>query len=341
MRAETRETDVEELHRWASDPTSWRSDAPIVAVVDLDMANSPAGGPRAPSLGDQRGAVGGRPLPFGMPAVVVGVAADAASRPEICDLVLGADERDHIDLVLDTVGTNPVASMALVSLMRTERERGVAAGLVAESATYAALQAGEEFRRWRTGRPPSPVKSDEQPVIARREGDVLHLRLHRPSRRNALDASMRDALAEMLGLVAADRTIRSVVLDGAGPAFCSGGDLDEFGTAPDPAVAHLVRLERNLGALLHDVAERLTVHVHGAAVGSGIEMAAFAGRVLMAPDVRIALPELSMGLIPGAGGTVSIAARIGRHRLCRLALTGEQIGVRAALDWGLADGMLD
>jgi len=61
--------------------------------------------------------------------------------------------------------------------------------------------------------------------------------------------------------------------------------------------------------------------------------------VLAAPDTAIALPELLLGLIPGAGGTVSLPRRIGRHRTARLALTGERLDARTALDWGLIDAI--
>ncbi len=69
----------------------------------------------------------------------------------------------------------------------------------------------------------------------------------------------------------------TVAIRGAGPAFCSGGDLAEFGTAPDPSTAHLVRLRHSAGQLLHDLADRVTAHIHGACVGAGIELPAFAG----------------------------------------------------------------
>jgi enoyl-CoA hydratase/carnithine racemase len=72
-------------------------------------------------------------------------------------------------------------------------------------------------------------------------------------------------------------------------------------------------------------------------VGSGIELPAFAGRVLAAPDTQVRLPELALGLIPGAGGTVSITARIGRHRTALLGLTGAPVDADTALAWGLVD----
>ena len=147
-----------------------------------------------------------------------------------------------------------------------------------------------------------------------REGVCLHITLHRPGRHNAVDAALREHLVEALLVACADPSIERVVVDGAGPSFCSGGDLAEFGTLPDPATAHLVRLTRSPARLLAELAPRLEVRLHGACVGAGIEMAAFARRVVARPDTLISLPEIGLGLIPGAGGTVSLPRRIGRHR---------------------------
>lgn len=315
--------DADELRGVAADPGRWPASGSVF-LIDLD-----AGGSR----------VGDLALPFGFPGIVIGSSTDPARRDAACDLVSGTHETGVLDAVAATVDANPVAAMTLVSLLRTGAEASTEQGLLAESACYSALQAGEEFRRWRAATPVRPIPPVDQPVVARREGRLLRLTLNRPGRRNALDTSMRDALAEALTLAALDERIESILLDGAGPAFCSGGDLDQFGTAPDPATAHLVRIERSLGALLAGVSGRLTARIHGACVGSGIEMAAFAGEVIAAPDARIGLPEVSMGLIPGAGGTVSITRRIGRHRTCRLALSGERLDAPTALEWGLVDSV--
>ncbi|MFI1336308.1 enoyl-CoA hydratase/isomerase family protein [Streptomyces sp. NPDC020845] len=138
--------------------------------------------------------------------------------------------------------------------------------------------------------------------------------MDRPWVRNAVDAATRDALCEALEVAVADPSITVVDLHGHGPAFCSGGDLAEFGTARDPAEAHRVRVHRSPAALLQRCGPKVTAHLHGACVGAGIELAAFAGRVLAAPDTVIRLPETEMGLIPGAGGTASLPPRIGRER---------------------------
>jgi enoyl-CoA hydratase/carnithine racemase len=77
--------------------------------------------------------------------------------------------------------------------------------------------------------------------------------------------------------------------------------------------------------------------LHGACAGSGIELPAFAGSVAARPGTRIWLPELAMGLIPGAGGTVSLPRRIGRGRTAWMALSGRPVDVPTALEWGLVD----
>ena len=77
--------------------------------------------------------------------------------------------------------------------------------------------------------------------------------------------------------------------------------------------------------------------VHGQVLGSGLEMAAFCGHVVCARGATLGLPELALGLIPGAGGTVSITRRIGRWRTAYLVLSGRQLDPETALSWGLVD----
>jgi enoyl-CoA hydratase len=86
---------------------------------------------------------------------------------------------------------------------------------------------------------------------------------------------------------------------------------------------------------------KFDAHVQGACVGSGLEVAAFAARLTAAPDAWFQLPELAMGLIPGAGGCVSVPRRIGRRRTAALVLSGRRISARTALDWGLIDAIVN
>ncbi|KAA1394300.1 enoyl-CoA hydratase/isomerase family protein [Aeromicrobium ginsengisoli] len=231
----------------------------------------------------------------------------------------------------------PTSSLSLVWLLRSESYRDLRRGLVAESATYSMLLAGEEFQRWREDR---PRRSREQAATPRtrvsRDGDVLRVTLTHPSRRNAMDAQMRDELLEALELARWDESL-SVVLDADGPCFSSGGDLDEFATTPDPSRAHLIRSTASVGGVLAELSGRVLVRVHGDCFGAGVELPAFAGRVVARPGTTFTLPEISMGLVPGAGGTTSIPRRIGRHRTTWWALSGRTLDASTALTWGLID----
>jgi enoyl-CoA hydratase/carnithine racemase len=234
--------------------------------------------------------------------------------------------------------TNPMAAATLRQVLRVTEALPVDDGLVVESLAYSTLLGGPEFEAWRSARPRrEPPEPSGPPVRLARDGDRLEIVLDRPERRNAYSRHMRDALVEALTLVDLDPSIGEVVLRGEGPAFCSGGDLDEFGTTPDPVTGHVIRTTRSAAALIHRNRDRITVHVHGACVGAGIELPSFAGRVVAAPDAFFLLPEVAMGLIPGAGGTVGIPRRIGRERTEQMALAGERVDAATALAWGLVD----
>jgi enoyl-CoA hydratase len=277
-----------------------------------------------------------------LPAVVVGtsVSTSASDMPRTADLVdvVVPPEGDELAATVDAVAANPLAATALALVLRGSEVRSVAEGLQLESAVYGTLQGGPEFAAWRASRPVHPPRPEAGPAVAvHRDGDRLELVLNRPAVRNALDARMRDELVAGLAIAAGDPTVAEVRLRGAGPAFCAGGDLDEFGSRPDVATAHFVRMTRSPARVLAAVADRVVAHLHGACFGSGIELPAFAARVVARPDTIVGVPEVSLGLIPGAGGTVSLPRRIGRHRTAALALTGRTIDAATALEWGLVD----
>jgi len=233
---------------------------------------------------------------------------------------------------------SPRAAIACGQLVRQTAVLGTSEGLAAEATAYSLLLGGTEFRRWLGQRGPArPRTPAAEPVLVRRDGARLSIALNVPERRNAFSAAVREALLDAVLLAEADETIESVQLSGAGPAFCSGGDLDEFGTATDLVAACLVRLSRAPWRVIDRIAPKVTVYAHGACVGAGTEMAAYAGRVVAAPDAFFALPEVRMGLVPGAGGSVSVVRRIGRWRAAWLMLTGDRLPAATALRWGLVD----
>lgn len=214
-------------------------------------------------------------------------------------------------------------------------------GLVTESLAYSTLQSGREFARWLEERGPKQPAVIPDPVQAERHGDTLHVRFNRPQRHNAFSTDARAALLEALEVARLDPSVTEVVLSGNGPSFCSGGDLAEFGTFADPASAHLARTRYSPARVLDEITARVgpacRAVVHGQVLGSGLEMAAYCGHVTCAPDAVLGLPELALGLIPGAGGTVSITRRIGRWRTAYLVLSGRTVDPATALAWGLVD----
>jgi enoyl-CoA hydratase len=272
--------------------------------------------------------------------VVVGLArAMNQPVPKVVDVL--ADERQLASLA-QSIRANPVAAHVLVQVVRHNESANVVDGLLAESLAYSTLQHGAGFMDWLASRgPPRASSDDAEPVALARDGELLRITLQRPAKRNAYSSAMRDALCGALDLALADETIRKIVIDGRGPAFCAGGDLDEFGIARDAAIAHVARTTRSAGALLHRLRDRVECRVHGACIGAGIELPAFAGRVIARRDAFFQLPEVGMGLVPGAGGTVSVTRRIGRLRAAALALTGERIDAATALGWGLVDSVVD
>ena len=285
-----------------------------------------------------------------LPCVTVAISSDNASpvgvQPERApawvapfDVVVTEDEVDDLTTAVER---SPMASLALVQLLRAGQALDVWGGLLAESTTYSMLQAGPEFARWLASRPavrsePSVEPRLEPTVVVAREGARVHVTLNRPNVHNAFNTAMRDELVATLRAVVADASIAEVHLDGAGPSFCSGGDLDEFGTFPDPPAAHHARMTRSPAWWLAQCAARTSVALHGACIGAGIELAAFAGDVTATEDAYFQLPEVAFGLVPGAGGTVSLARRVGRQRTAWLALSGRRIDARTALAWGLVD----
>jgi hypothetical protein len=275
-----------------------------------------------------------------LPFVVVGVSHGAVAERwlDLCDVVV--DESDTaLDRIAENVTGHPVTAATLALLLRGQHHLSVGEGLVAESAAYSVLQSGSEFAAWRAARPRrAEGASAPGPRVRVDRGDeVFSITLTRPDRLNALDARMRDELVEALTLAAATPDVTRVELRGEGKAFCAGGDLDEFGSRSDPAAAHVIRLERSVGRTLSRLAKSTVTYLHGACMGSGIELAAFTDWVVAAEDTQIGLPEIGLGLVPGAGGTVSLTRRIGRLRTAWLAFSGCTIGAETAHAWGLVD----
>ncbi|HEV7445671.1 MAG TPA: enoyl-CoA hydratase/isomerase family protein [Steroidobacteraceae bacterium] len=265
---------------------------------------------------------------LGEPAHPLARALDAIVEPPV-----------SVDALIRQTRRAPRAAAVAIQLLRSLEGLPCERALLLESFCYGLLQGSAEHEAWLASRvapePPAPAGR----LVVERRDSVLHMLLDRPQARNAIDRSLRDQLVEAFTLAGLDSEVRSMQLRAVGTAFSIGGDLDEFGTTRDPATAHLIR-SRTLPALaLAGRAGILDVHVQGACVGAGLEIAAFAGRLTATSDAWFQLPELAMGLIPGAGGCVSVPGRIGRQRAGLMILSGRRINATTALRWGLIDAI--
>ena len=229
-------------------------------------------------------------------------------------------------------------ALVLAHLLRQKAYQNVSQGLVLESLSYGMLQSGSQFMTWLNQRGDITRVLDEKPVVlASRSDELLEIYLNRPERSNAYSSVMRDQLFNFLQIARFDEAVTKVKLHGLGKSFCSGGDLAEFGSVDFPPDGHIIRMHRSPALSLHSIADKLEVYLHGVCAGAGIEIPAFASRVFGNESVEIFLPEISMGLIPGAGGTVSLPRRIGPQKTAYLAMSGKTLSLSDALAWGLID----
>jgi len=249
---------------------------------------------------------------------------------------------DRLDRCLfgieDAVRRSPIAATTLCRILRMGEGMSLTDALWLESAAYSMLLGGAEFRRWVASLPARPPLEQRRkpPLDITRDGSRITICLNDPGKRNAVGAGMRDALFEALANALDDPTLPFVILRGAGACFSIGGDLSEFGQSDDLAFAHAVRTQRSCAGLLAELGPRAEVRLHGACIGAGIEIAAAAANRYAMPGTFIQLPEVSMGLIPGAGGTATLLRAIGRHRAAYLALRGRRVPIESIAHWGLA-----
>lgn len=175
-------------------------------------------------------------------------------------------------------------------------------------------------------------------VEAERDGDILRITLNRPERLNALHLPMRDELWVILNLIDDDPTIRVAVLTGAGDrAFSAGADITDFGTAPSVIEARDARLDRDLWGLMSHLEIPLIAAIRGFAYGAGLEMSMYCDIRVADETAQFALPEVTLGYIPSAGGTQTVARHIARGDAMRMATTGEPVPAQRAFELGLVD----
>lgn len=282
------------------------------------------------------------------PFPTIGLISKTAATQVTEALDLAVSSETEVETLLQQIQRNPYASAVLVQVTRATATLPTPTALAVESLGYATLQSGTEFAHWlaayrqrKNSSKSTPANETQDPVLVQRNGPELQIQLNSPHNRNALSVAMRDGLTEAFKLVALDTSIERVAVSGIGPCFSAGGDLTEFGSAKDLALAHHIRQLRMPAQFLAPHKNRYAFTLHGACIGAGIELPAFAKHLRARPDTFFQLPEIAMGLIPGAGGCVSIPRRIGRQRTNYLAITGETLAVDRALSWGLIDEIVD
>ena len=306
-----------------------------LSVTEFGRPGSPSPvGAGAVRLGVHRS---GPPPRHGLEAFDILLSADpAAARPWVGVTASALDPL--IDDLRDRVTAQPAAAAAAAQVLRMTLDLEFEQALLLESMAYSMLLASAGFRTWRAERPVRTRSADVTPrVRVDQTGPRVEITLDRPDARNAFDARMRDELVEALSFALEHPDAPGVTLRGEGPAFSAGGDLDEFGSTADVGLAHMVRTLRSPARLVHALGDRITANLHGACVGAGIEVPAAAAQVQAKPGAVFFLPEVTMGLIPGAGGTVTIPRRIGRHRACFMTISGAAVDLPTALGWGLVD----
>jgi enoyl-CoA hydratase/carnithine racemase len=179
--------------------------------------------------------------------------------------------------------------------------------------------------------------SDFDTVIYEKEAPIARVILNRPKVLNAFSVKMRDDLFEILSAIKADDEVRVVIVKGAGEkAFCAGADLTEFLTAPSVVKARRIRGNRDLWRLFISMPQPLIAACHGYVLGSGMEIALFCDIRIVSDDVVFGLPEMGLGIIPGAGGTQTLPRTMGLARSLDMLLTGRRIHAEEARISGLA-----
>lgn len=169
---------------------------------------------------------------------------------------------------------------------------------------------------------------------ARRDQDILVITLDHPPV-NALSADVRRDLAAAIEAAQADADVRAVLLVGAGKNFIAGADIREFGKPPKPPA--LPDVCNQIEASTKPVVAAL----HGAALGGGLEIALAAHYRLALASAKLGLPEVNLGLLPGAGGTQRTPRLIGAAAALDLMLTGKHLSAEAALKAGLVDTLAE
>ncbi len=170
-------------------------------------------------------------------------------------------------------------------------------------------------------------------LLADKTGRVLTLTLNRPEARNALNNALLELLATKLEKAQSDVNIGAVVITGNERFFAAGADLKEMASRDMPATLNDPRPQ--LWARLERFSKPLLAAVNGYALGAGCELAMLCDITLAGDNARFGLPEITLGIMPGAGGTQRLIRSVGKALAFQMVLTGEAISAQKAQQAGL------
>jgi 2-(1,2-epoxy-1,2-dihydrophenyl)acetyl-CoA isomerase len=179
------------------------------------------------------------------------------------------------------------------------------------------------------------------PVLVEDDAAVRTITLNRPQKRNAIDIELRIALAEAIESADSDPTIRVIIMTGAGPVFCSGGDIATMQRMPaQPALERIQLAERVIRAIW-TTPKPVLAAVEGSAYGAGTALAAACDRVVAARDAKFATTFTNVGLAGDMGTFVSLPARVGAARARQMLMLPKPISAPEAFELGLVDDVAE
>jgi enoyl-CoA hydratase/carnithine racemase len=175
-------------------------------------------------------------------------------------------------------------------------------------------------------------------VAVRRHGRVAELVLDRPDAMNAVSTAMARSIADACAALAADRSLSVTVLTTSSPrAFCAGADLKERNSLSDGELARQRPLTRAAYTGVLDLPMPAVAAVQGYALGGGYELALACDLIVADGTSVVGLPEVTVGVIPGGGGTQLLPRRVGAARAAELVFTGRRVKAGEARELGLVD----
>src|SRR5512143_951438 len=163
-----------------------------------------------------------------------------------------------------------------------------------------------------------------------RDGEIGIITLNSPPV-NALSFNVRDGLYEGFKAAIADPAVKAIVLICEGRTFIAGADISEFGGAQRGASLFDVQ------NMMEDSPKPVVAAIHGTALGGGLEVALCAHYRVAVPSARMGLPEVALGLLPGAGGTQRLPRIVGVQKALEMVTSGQHVPAKQALDMGLVD----